>query len=194
MSDTSSQKAKCDSSKCSQDDGQYRGNLAGFIVQALLAFLYVVVGLMMTSFMLKTGGEAPVGENKNAFFDVMFGTFMTQWGTSANCKAANVYLFVGSLCAFASVAYLVMAMVIKPLFWQCCSYMTNVPLWTSLAMTAFSWYFDPSPGNGIGWVWTVLLVLALGLEAMLVLIHFVDAKHAYVLPWIKSEAVPQLVI
>lgn len=182
-----------DTKSCTGKDDDYRGNLAGFIVQGLLILLFFLTGLLTAIYMIKTGGIYR-GEEENTFMSAFYGSLHSKWGTEDKYKAANVYLLVGVLSSFTSIIYFAMAMALKSTYWHCCAYAMNVPMWTSLAMMAYSWYFCPLVDNGIGWVWTVLLVLSLGLEAILCMVRFVDPKHAYILPWIKKEAVPDMVI
>ena len=181
------------SSECKECDKQYRGNLAGFIVQGLFAIIFLAVGIVTAFYMFSTGGVYEK-EKTNSFYNFVYGTLHSYWGEKGRERAANVYFLCSIATSFASVGYLGAGMMIKSLFWHRLNYLFNLTFWSSLAMMAYSWYFTPDATNGIAWVWTVMLFLSLGLELILVLVTFVDPKHAYVLPWIKAEAVPKMVI
>lgn len=172
---------------------EYRANLAGFIVQGLFAFLFGSLSILTCVFMFFGKGSL----QDNPFFKLFFTAFSETSQGQAEEKLArfiNAYLLGTILSSALATGYLITAMVKEWVFWHHLAYLTNYALGVSLIMTVLTWYVMPMLANGLGWVWTVLLVLALGEEAQLILVHFVDPKHSYVLPWVRVDAVPEAVI
>lgn len=176
------------------DKKKYRGNLAGFIVQGLFALLHLLIAIL-TVYYWSTIEEEPPAGHECGLSGIFFAPMHKDWkGDVPKKKGMTIYLVTCILFSIASLIYCVWGMVVKSVFWHGFAYLFNEPFYASILMTVYSWYAEPAIDNGIAWFWTLSLLLSAGHEVMLVLINFVNPKHAYLLPWIRSDAVPDLVI